>query len=75
MSSFSISSFSVSVMATGGVFRSLGLYIPASAMPLFMPEKLAEKGEALKKRGILKIKVDDRYVYMVSISLLIIIYP
>ena len=49
--------------------------VPASAMPLFMPEKLAEKGEALKKRGILKIRVDNRYVYMVNIALLIIIFP
>ena len=43
-------------------------FVPANAIPLLMPEKLAQKGEALKKRGILKIRVDDRYVYMVNVA-------
>lgn len=41
--------------------------VPASAIPLLKPEKLAEKGEALKERKIIEIRVDERYVYMVSI--------
>ena len=42
--------------------------VPASAVPQLMPEILAKKGEALKERNVLEIRVDDRYVYTVSIT-------
>ena len=40
--------------------------VPASAIQLLKPEKLAEKGETLRKRGIREIWVDGRYVYKVN---------
>lgn len=40
--------------------------IPEAAVNELMPAKLAENGEALKEHGILEIRVDNRYVYMVS---------
>ena len=42
--------------------------VPASAIPLLMPDKLAKKGEVLKERKMLEIRVDDRYVYKVHIT-------
>ena len=42
--------------------------VPASAIPLLMPEKLAKKGQALKERKMLETRVDDRYVYTVHIT-------
>ena len=39
--------------------------VPASAIQLLKPEKLAEKGKALRERGIREIWVDGRYVYKV----------
>ena len=40
--------------------------VPQTAIELLKPENLARKGEALKQWGILEIRVDNRYVYMVS---------
>ena len=39
--------------------------VPSSVIPLLKPERLAEKRESLKERGILEIRVDNRYIYMV----------
>ena len=40
--------------------------VPQAAIDLLMPANLARKGDALKEHGILEIRVDNRYVYMVS---------
>lgn len=40
--------------------------VPSNAIKLLKSEKLATKGKALKERKILEIRVDDRYVYVVS---------
>ena len=40
--------------------------IPETAINLLMPENLSKKGEALKRQGIMEIRVDNRYVYKVG---------
>lgn len=40
--------------------------VPANAIQLLKPEALAEKGKALKERHIFEIRVDNKYVYTVS---------
>ena len=48
--------------------------VPASAIPLLKPEILAKKGEALKQRKMLEIRVDDRYVYTVQTTFYVYIH-
>ena len=40
--------------------------VPASAIPLLKPDKLAKKSKALEERGIREVWVDGRYVYKVN---------